>query len=126
MAEHPLDPIFNPRAIALVGVPSTPSSWGGGFHQAILDMGFDNVKWNSTTIIPDVDCPDDAGGDDKAFFLNSDYLLLEYSPSLNFKMGDMIEGAEQFAFSGHLYWAGELTCTHCAVQGIHLGITGLV
>ena len=41
MAEHPLDPIFNPRAVALVGVSSTQSGWGGGFHQAILDMGFD-------------------------------------------------------------------------------------
>lgn len=43
MPDHPLEPIFHPRAVALVGVSSNPNAgWGGGgFHQAILDMGFD-------------------------------------------------------------------------------------
>jgi len=42
MFDHPLDPIFYPRSVALVGVSSNPSAgWGGGgFHQAILEMGF--------------------------------------------------------------------------------------
>jgi acyl-CoA synthetase (NDP forming) len=42
MFNHPLEPIFHPRAVALVGVSSNPSAgWGGGgFHQAILEMGF--------------------------------------------------------------------------------------
>jgi acyl-CoA synthetase (NDP forming) len=42
MFEHPLEAVFHPRAVALVGVSSNPNAgWGGGgFHQAILDMGF--------------------------------------------------------------------------------------
>ncbi len=44
MSEHPLDPIFHPRAVALVGTPTTNSSWGGGFLLSILDMGFDKER----------------------------------------------------------------------------------
>src|SRR3989304_9355175 len=41
MTDHPLEPIFHPRGVALVGVPSSPFGRGGGFLNAILAMGFD-------------------------------------------------------------------------------------
>ncbi len=44
MSEHPLDPIFHPRAVALVGAPTTQSNWGGGFLLSILDIGFDKER----------------------------------------------------------------------------------
>ncbi|MEX1023144.1 MAG: CoA-binding protein [Dehalococcoidia bacterium] len=40
MSEHPLDPIFHPRAIALVGVPSGGQSMSLGFLTSLLEQGF--------------------------------------------------------------------------------------
>jgi len=38
---HPLDPIFHPRAVAVVGVSSTPSTGRmRGFHHSLIDSGF--------------------------------------------------------------------------------------
>lgn len=40
-ADHPLDAIFHPRAVALVGVPSSEGSGGaGGFFTSLLEQGF--------------------------------------------------------------------------------------
>ena len=44
-ADHPLDPIFRPRSIAIVGVPrEVRSPRGGGFLLALLDQGFHERK----------------------------------------------------------------------------------
>lgn len=41
MSKHPLDPIFHPRAVAVVGVRSTPGvSMMGSFYDSLLDAGF--------------------------------------------------------------------------------------
>ncbi|MDA0301954.1 MAG: CoA-binding protein [Chloroflexi bacterium] len=42
MTDHPLDPIFHPRAVALVGVPSTGAAGGGGwgFLTSLLEQKF--------------------------------------------------------------------------------------
>ena len=42
MSDHPLDPIFHPRAVALVGVPSTGAAGGGGwgFLTSLLEQKF--------------------------------------------------------------------------------------
>ncbi|MGE3858334.1 MAG: CoA-binding protein [Dehalococcoidia bacterium] len=42
MSTHPLDPIFHPRAVALVGVPSTGAAGGGGwgFLTSLLEQKF--------------------------------------------------------------------------------------
>ncbi|MDA0270419.1 MAG: CoA-binding protein [Chloroflexi bacterium] len=43
MSEHPLEPIFHPRGIALVGVPSEPTGQGGGgggFLNSIMEQGY--------------------------------------------------------------------------------------
>ena len=44
MSEHPLDAIFHPRAIALVGVPANMQGRGAGFLEALLDQGFEERK----------------------------------------------------------------------------------
>ncbi|MEZ4554657.1 MAG: CoA-binding protein [Dehalococcoidia bacterium] len=44
MSEHPLDPIFHPRAIALVGVPEKLDGRGADFFLALLDQGFHERK----------------------------------------------------------------------------------
>jgi len=44
MSEHPLDPIFHPRAVAVVGVPSTPSpNRMMGFYASLLEAGFPEI-----------------------------------------------------------------------------------
>ncbi|HIG43680.1 MAG: CoA-binding protein [bacterium] len=44
MSEHPLDPIFHPRAVAVVGVSSAPSTGRmRGFYHSLLDAGFAEV-----------------------------------------------------------------------------------
>jgi acyl-CoA synthetase (NDP forming) len=41
MPAHPLDPIFHPRAIALVGVPSGGANVSQGFYTSLLEHGFE-------------------------------------------------------------------------------------
>ena len=41
MSDHPLDPIFHPRAVAVVGVPSNPDAARmRGFYHSMLESGF--------------------------------------------------------------------------------------
>ncbi len=44
MSKHPLDAVFHPRAIALVGVPANMQGRGAGFLEALLDQGYDEHK----------------------------------------------------------------------------------
>ena len=44
-SQHPLEPIFHPRSIAIVGVPREVSApRGGGFLRALQEQGFDTEK----------------------------------------------------------------------------------
>ncbi len=43
MSEHPLDPIFHPRAVAIVGVPSKQTSGMMGFYASLLEAGFPEI-----------------------------------------------------------------------------------
>lgn len=86
------------------------------------DAGFSNLMYQGATLIHDVDCPADAGSDQKAFFINSRFMELRYHPSANFTVTDMIEAEDQDAFSAKVLWMGELICTNCAKQGIHQGL----
>ena len=41
MSEHPLDPVFHPRAVAVVGVRSNPNTgMMGSFYDSLLEAGF--------------------------------------------------------------------------------------
>ena len=40
MADHPLDPLFHPRSVALVGMPRDVEARGSGFFHALLDQGY--------------------------------------------------------------------------------------
>jgi acyl-CoA synthetase (NDP forming) len=44
MSEHPLDPIFHPRAVAIVGLSSSPTARPTGFLAGLLDQGFDRER----------------------------------------------------------------------------------
>lgn len=91
-------------------------------NQKVRDVGFDNLMFGGTTMIADQDCPQDAGSDEKAFFINSYFMKLRYAPAVNFKVTELREAEDQNGFSAKIYWAGELTATNCAKQGIHQGV----
>jgi acyl-CoA synthetase (NDP forming) len=44
MSNHPLDPIFHPRTVALFGIPSKADAWGSMFHQSLIDTGYDTSR----------------------------------------------------------------------------------
>lgn len=93
-------------------------------NQKVRDAGFDNLTFGGATMIHDVDCPADAGTDQKAFFINSRFVQLRHSAmsDYNFGVGDYQEASDQDGFSAKIKWAGELICTNCAKQGIHQGL----
>lgn len=43
MPEHPLDPVFHPRAVAVVGVPSSSRNSMMGFYESLREAGFPEV-----------------------------------------------------------------------------------
>jgi len=40
MAIHPVEAIFHPQSIAVVGASDNPSSWGYGFLAPLLEFGY--------------------------------------------------------------------------------------
>jgi len=89
------------------------------------DAGFSNLKFMGATLIHDYDCPQDAGSDEKAYFINSRFMQLKYHPQRNFKVTSMQSPENQDAFVAKVFWMGELICTNCAKQGIHQGVKAL-
>ena len=89
------------------------------------DAGFSNLKFMGSTLIHDYDCPQDAGSNEKAFFINSRFMRLNYHPQRNFSVGKLQSPENQDAFTAKVLWMGELTCTNCAKQGIHQGVAAI-
>jgi len=44
VSEHPLDPVFHPRAVALVGISSSASGRGASFLHALLDQQYEQRR----------------------------------------------------------------------------------
>ena len=86
------------------------------------DAGFTNLKFMGATLIHDYDCPQDAGNDEKAFFINSRFMQLKYHPQRNFKVTALQSPENQDAFVAKVLWMGELICTNCAKQGLLEGV----
>lgn len=88
------------------------------------DAGFSNLTYMDMTLMYDNDCPADAGGDAKCFFINSAGLKLIYHPQANFKVTDL-ESKFADGVDGFIAWVlfmGELVCTNPAIQGVHQGV----
>ena len=89
------------------------------------DAGFTNLKFMGSTLIHDVDCPQDAGSNEKAFFINSRFMQLKYHPQRNFVVTAMQSPENQDAFTAKVLWMGELIATNCAKHGIHQGVAAI-
>jgi hypothetical protein len=92
-------------------------------NTTVLDAGFTNLMFNDATMIYDFDCPQDAGSGEKAFFINANFMALRYASRRNFNTTPFQKPLDQDGFAAMIQWAGELTCTNCAKQGIHQGVT---
>lgn len=44
MTQHPLDPIFHPRSVALFGMPAKADAWGAMFHRALVATKYDPAR----------------------------------------------------------------------------------
>jgi len=88
----------------------------------VADAGFDNLKFMKTTMVADQDCPADAGGDQKYFFINSQFMELYYAPAYNFSTLGMERAMSQDGFYDRILWAGELVCNLWNKQGLLQGV----
>lgn len=88
----------------------------------LLDAGFNNVKFNDAVMIEDQDCPQDAGSEEKAFFINSDHLEVDVWTGANFELVTKGEHDEQHSFHQALFFGGQLATNLPAKHGIHQGL----
>jgi hypothetical protein len=89
----------------------------------VADAGFTNLTFKGATMIHDEDCPQDAGSAEKAFFINSAFMTLNYAPKRNFNLSDQTHLWFQDGSVNNLFWSGELTADLCAKHGVHQGIS---
>ena len=86
------------------------------------DAGFTSLEFNGATMIMDEDMPTDAGSDDQAFFINSNFLHLLYLKIANFKLTDKNAAESQDAISKRLIWRGELVSRNPQKNGLLEGV----
>lgn len=87
------------------------------------DIGFDNLAYHGMTIFHDEDMPQDDGGDEKIYMLNSEFMELRYHPQANFTPTGLDRHTNQEVFSGLIIWMGELLPTVPAKMAIVHGAT---
>ncbi len=81
--------------------------------KALLDMGFENIKFKNTVIAYDNDVPTG-----HMWLLNPQYLKFVIGKGRNFKVGEFEEGRDQDAKSSKIILYAQLTCSNRARQGL--------
>jgi len=84
----------------------------------LADLGFHALKFEGIDLLYDPQCPDD-----RMYFLNLDYLKLRVHPDKDFDMSDFVTPADQDVSIAKILWAGQLTVSNCALQGVLAGMT---
>lgn len=84
----------------------------------LADLGFHALKFEGIDVLYDPQCTDD-----RMYFLNTDYLHLRVHPDLDFKTTDFVTPADQDASVAKVLWAGQLTVSNCAMQGVGAGFS---
>lgn len=87
------------------------------------DIGFDNLAYHGMTMFHDADMPQDDGGAEKLYMMNSEFMELRYHPQANFTPTDLDRHTNQEVFSGLIIWMGELLPTVPAKMAIIHGAT---
>lgn len=81
--------------------------------KAMLDMGFENLKFKNTVMAYDTDVPAQ-----HMWFLNPQYLKFVIGKGRNFKVGDFKEARDQDAKSSKIILYAQLTVSNRARQGL--------
>lgn len=93
--------------------------------QDVADAGFDNLAFHNATLMHDEDMPADAGGDEQAYFINSNFMELAYHPDANVSMSEMDRLESVDAFGALVLWMGEILCNLPRKHGLHHGIAAV-
>ena len=84
------------------------------FNNPVLaDLGFHGLKFEGIDILFDPQCTAA-----RAYFLNTDYLKLNVHSAREYKLGKFIEPADAVYEVAKILWAGQLTVSNCALQGV--------
>lgn len=84
----------------------------------LADLGFHALKFEGIDVLYDPQCTAD-----RMYFLNTDYLHLRVHPDLDFKTTDFVIPADQDVSVAKVLWAGQLTVSNCALQGVLAGFS---
>lgn len=96
------------------GLIETAANGRAQFNNPVLaDLGFHGLKFEGIDVLFDPQCT--AG---RMYFLNTDYLKLNVHSSVNYTMGKFIEPADQVFEVAKILWAGQLSVSNCALQGV--------
>ncbi len=79
----------------------------------LADLGFHALKFEGIDVMYDPQCTAA-----RLYFLNTDYLHLNVHSERNYKMGKFIEPADGVYEVAKILWAGQLTVSNCALQGV--------
>jgi hypothetical protein len=80
--------------------------------------GFKNLMFNSAPVVVDSKC--DAN---YMYFLNENYLELATHKDCNFRFEPFIKPTDSDVKIAKIFWAGNLVCSNCRMQGKFTGLT---
>jgi hypothetical protein len=83
----------------------------------IAQAGFQTLKYKSANVIFD-DNTNFSTTQERAYFLNTDYLYLVQHKEAQWTMDDEKRPTNQDAVVVPMYWMGNLVCTNRSLQGI--------
>ena len=87
-------------------------------NPALAEQGFEALKFQGIDVIYDSQCTAD-----RMYFINTDYLRLRIHKDVNFTTGKFIEPANQDGLIAKVKFAGQVTVSNCALQGVLSGFS---
>lgn len=84
----------------------------------LADLGFHALKFEGIDVIYDPQCTAD-----RMYFLNTDYLTLKVHVERNFVTTPFVTPSNQDVKVAKILWAGQLTVSNCALQGVLAGFS---
>lgn len=87
------------------------------------EIGFDALEYHGMTFMHDQDLPQDGGGAEQMYMMNSAFMEFRYHPQANFTPTDMERHTSQEVFSALIIWMGELLVTVPAKGALIHGAT---
>lgn len=85
----------------------------GDPDQAMVEVGFPNVRFFGSTLFPDTNVPANAG-----YLINSKYINIIVRSGRNAELGDFVKPTNQDVLTTFVYWAGNQICKGLRYNGI--------